>query len=251
MALNAFFQEMKAIQANCHELAITKSKLNWWQQEIDAIYAQHPRHPIGRDLALLLQQTPLPRTCFHDIITSTAAELEPLHFSTRAEQIDHYRRNSGAKSLLFCQLFAKNDQDLTEFAQGLGIALQLIRNIRHFGKDLNQGKCFISEEDLIKIPFSIDNVFPLIKTQADLAREFYANAMKVIAEDHRFAQVGSIILGNIYCNLLQEMENDHFAVLKQHYSLTPMRKLWIAWRTYHRERQRAKKYRKSHGTIRS
>jgi len=36
----------------------------------------------------------------------------------------------------------------------------------------------------------------------------------------------------IYRALLEEIERDGFRVLKQRTSLTPLRKLWIAWKTW-------------------
>ena len=39
------------------------------------------------------------------------------------------------------------------------------------------------------------------------------------------------MMANIYRTLLREIESDGFRVLHQRTSLTPLRKLWIAWRT--------------------
>jgi phytoene synthase len=36
----------------------------------------------------------------------------------------------------------------------------------------------------------------------------------------------------IYAALLSEIERDGFRVLTQRTSLTPLRKLWIAWKTW-------------------
>jgi phytoene synthase len=36
----------------------------------------------------------------------------------------------------------------------------------------------------------------------------------------------------IYSTLLDEIESDGFKVLSQRTSLTPLRKLWLAWRTW-------------------
>jgi phytoene synthase len=36
----------------------------------------------------------------------------------------------------------------------------------------------------------------------------------------------------IYRTLLDEIQRDDFQVLEQRVTLTPMRKLWIAWKTW-------------------
>jgi phytoene synthase len=43
-------------------------------------------------------------------------------------------------------------------------------------------------------------------------------------------------MASIYVALLDEIERDGFLVLSQRTSLTPIRKLWLAWRTWMRGR---------------
>ena len=51
------------------------------------------------------------------------------------------------------------------------------------------------------------------------------------APDRR-AQRPGLIMAAIYSTLLGEIERDGFRVLTQRTSLTPLRKLWIAWKTW-------------------
>ena len=40
------------------------------------------------------------------------------------------------------------------------------------------------------------------------------------------------MMGAIYSTLLAEIERENFQVLHQRIALTPLRKLWLAWRTW-------------------
>jgi phytoene synthase len=51
------------------------------------------------------------------------------------------------------------------------------------------------------------------------------------AEDRR-AQRPGLIMAAIYRALLEEIGRDGYHVLTQRTSLTPLRKFWIAWRTW-------------------
>ena len=51
------------------------------------------------------------------------------------------------------------------------------------------------------------------------------------AVDRRTQRPG-LIMAQIYRALLAEIERDEFRVLTQRTSLTPLRKFWIAWRTW-------------------
>ncbi len=58
--------------------------------------------------------------------------------------------------------------------------------------------------------------------------------MALLPEADRRAQKPGLMMANIYRTLLREIEADGFRVLHQRTSLTPLRKLWIAWRTHWR-----------------
>jgi phytoene synthase len=48
----------------------------------------------------------------------------------------------------------------------------------------------------------------------------------------RRAQRPGLIMAAIYRALLVEIEREGFQVLTQRTSLTPLRKLWLAWKTW-------------------
>jgi phytoene synthase len=47
-------------------------------------------------------------------------------------------------------------------------------------------------------------------------------------------------MGRIYMTLLDEIAGDGYQVLEHGVRLTPLRKLWVAWRCYSAERRRAR-----------
>jgi len=72
----------------------------------------------------------------------------------------------------------------------------------------------------------------LMQFQADRAKEYYAKALAALPQPDRRAQRPGLIMAAIYRALLDEIERDGFHVLKAKTSLTPLRKLWIAWKTW-------------------
>ena len=72
----------------------------------------------------------------------------------------------------------------------------------------------------------------LMRFQAGRAKEHYAQAMAALPPADRRAQRPGLIMAAIYRTLLEEIERDGFRVLKQRTSLTPLRKLFIAWKTW-------------------
>jgi 15-cis-phytoene synthase len=70
----------------------------------------------------------------------------------------------------------------------------------------------------------------LMSFQARRAHSLYDEAFALLPEADRRAQKPGLMMASIYRTLLREIERDNFAVLNQRVSLTPLRKLWLAWR---------------------
>ena len=58
----------------------------------------------------------------------------------------------------------------------------------------------------------------------------YDEALALLPEADRRAQKPGLMMASIYRALLREIEHDQFQVLHQRISLTPLRKLWQAWK---------------------
>jgi len=68
--------------------------------------------------------------------------------------------------------------------------------------------------------------------QAERAQSYYDLAAAKLAPEDRASQRAGLIMAAIYRTLLEEIRRDGFNVLQQRIALTPLRKLWIAWKTW-------------------
>jgi len=58
----------------------------------------------------------------------------------------------------------------------------------------------------------------------------YEEAFAMLPAADKRAQKPGLMMASIYRTLLREIEADNFQVLHQRVSLTPLRKLWLAWK---------------------
>jgi len=65
-------------------------------------------------------------------------------------------------------------------------------------------------------------------------QRWYARALDALPDEDRRAQRPGLIMAAIYRALLDEIERDGYRVLDRRIALTPLRKLWIAWKTARR-----------------
>ena len=68
--------------------------------------------------------------------------------------------------------------------------------------------------------------------QIERAERYYGQALALLPAVDRKSQRAGLIMAAIYRTTLDEVKADGCKVLTQRTSLTPLRKLWIAWKTW-------------------
>jgi 15-cis-phytoene synthase len=128
-----------------------------------------------------------------------------------------------------------------EYARELGIAFQLTNIIRDVGEDARKNRIYLPMDELKRFEVPAADILngrqtpqfkALMEFQDRRARSYYDKALAALPEADRRAQRSGLIMAAIYRTLLEEIARDGFPVLSQRTSLTPIRKLWIAWRTW-------------------
>ena len=89
----------------------------------------------------------------------------------------------------------------------------------------------VTEDDLRKNRHT-EPFRALMQYQAERAREHYARAFAQLPAGDRKAQRAGLMMAAVYQDLLNEIEKDGFIVLDRRTSLTPRRKLWLAFKTW-------------------
>jgi phytoene synthase len=87
----------------------------------------------------------------------------------------------------------------------------------------------VKAQDLMQRQYS-DRFTALMKFQAARAHSLYEEAFTLLPAADKRTQKPGLMMASIYRTLLREIEADNFQVLHQRVSLTPLRKLWLAWK---------------------
>jgi phytoene synthase len=148
---------------------------------------------------------------------------------------------AGVVGELSASIFGFSHPQTLAYAERLGRALQLINIVRDVGDDARRGRIYlpldemqrhgVKAADLLEGRY-VDGFVPLMRYQAERARHVYREALALLPAEDRRAQRAGLIMGAIYAALLDEIERAQFQVLHQRIALTPVRKLWIAWKTW-------------------
>ncbi len=240
MAVYAFCREVDDIVDECTDKEIAQKKLSWWATEIDRIFTNQPQHPIGKSLAKIKDHFALKKHLFEEILQGMNMDLSYQGYQTFEDLRVYCHCAASAPGLLAAEIFGYQNPNTLEYAKNLGIAFQLVNIIRDVGEDASRGRIYIPEEELAQFSLAPTDILEkkhsqnfedLMRFQATRARAYYEKALQVLPEIDKYNQRTGIVMAEIYFTLLTEIEKSCFKVLNQRISLTPIRKLWIAFKT--------------------
>ncbi|MHB0989958.1 MAG: presqualene diphosphate synthase HpnD [Burkholderiales bacterium] len=241
VALYAFCREVDDIVDECSDEHVALTKLNWWRKEILDLYGGQPHHPVSHALVPVIRDFNLPAEQLLEIIDGMEMDLTQHRYDDFKSLRLYCHRVAGIVGELSAMIFGYSDRNTLKYATDLGLAFQLTNIIRDVGEDARRNRIYLPMDELAQfdVPAAdilqcrqTDNFKKLMEFQYQRAQHYYEQAFAALPADDRKAQKTGLIMAAIYRTLLEEIRNDGFLVLNQRTRLTPLRKLWIAWRAW-------------------
>jgi 15-cis-phytoene synthase len=242
-ALYAFCREVDDAVDETSEPGIAHAKLAWWREQVHAVYAGAPQHPVGLALQNVVASFPLPEKHFQAVIDGMAMDLERNRYLDFTDLEAYCYRVAGVVGLMSAEIFGYTNPATRQYAQDLGIAFQLTNIVRDVGEDARRGRIYVPQSDLARHGVTAASVLQcqggdafrmLMANQVTRACDWYDRAFATLPPEDRAAQKPGLIMAAIYRALLDEIVRDNYDVLSHRIALTPLRKLWIAWKTARR-----------------
>ena len=226
----------------CQEVSIARTKLAWWRQEIRNLYTGTPQHPVTKALLPAISAYKMDEEHFLEIIDGMEMDLDQNRYANFKELQLYCYRVASVVGLLSVQIFGYTNRNTLKYAHDLGIALQLTNIIRDVGEDARRGRIYLPLDEIKKAGLSETDVLhghisekmqTLLEFQIERAETFYDRALKALPKEDKKSQRTGLIMAAIYRTLLREIKADNAqVVLNARVSLTPLRKLWLAWTTW-------------------
>jgi phytoene synthase len=242
-ALYAFCREVDDVVDEVSDPQLARAKLAWWRQEIGATFTGTPQHPVARALQPVVSAYRLPEEHFQTVIDGMAMDLERSRYLDFAELERYCHCVAGVVGLMSAEIFGYANPATRRYARDLGVAFQLTNIIRDVGEDAHRERIYLPQDELARHGVTAaallrresgDGFVALMTEQVARARRWYARALEALPPEDRRAQRPGLIMAAIYSALLDEIERDGCRVLDRRIALTPLRKLWIAWKTARR-----------------
>jgi phytoene synthase len=248
-AFYAFCREVDDVVDEVSDPGVAAVKLAWWRKEVAQSFAGQPSHPAMKALMPHAATYGIAAPHLLGVIDGCQMDLEQSRYLDFPGLARYCHLVAGIVGEVAANVFGRTRDETVQYAHRLGLAMQLTNIIRDVGDDARRGRIYLPVSELQQFdvkahellnrqpPYGYSERFAaLMKFQAERAHRCYDEALALLPETDRATQKPGLMMANIYRTLLREIEADHFQVLHQRTSLTPLRKLWIAMRTNWRGR---------------
>ncbi|MGJ7496008.1 presqualene diphosphate synthase HpnD [Variovorax sp. RT4R15] len=238
-AFYAFCREIDDVVDEVRDPGVAATKLAWWRTEVAQSFAGEPRHPAMKALMPHTAGFGIEAKQLLQVIDGCQMDLEQTRYLAFPNLAQYCHLVAGVVGEVAARIFGQTDPRTTGYAHKLGLALQLTNIIRDVGEDALRGRIYLPVNELqqfdVKAHELLNRVYSerfvaLMKFQAERAHAAYDEALALLPAADLRAQKPGLMMASIYRTLLREIERDKFQVLNQRVSLTPVRKLWLAWR---------------------
>jgi phytoene synthase len=238
-AFYAFCREVDDVVDEVSDPSVAQAKLAWWQGEVAQAFAGQPSHPALKALLPGVAEYGLTQEQLQSVILGCRMDLEQTRYLDFAGLRRYCHLVAGVVGEVSARIFGQTQEATTAYAHKLGLAFQLTNIIRDVGEDALRGRIYLPVDELQQFEVKAQELLQrqhserfvaLMRFQAARAHALYDEALALLPPADSRAQKPGLMMASIYRTLLREIEADDFRVLDQRISLTPVRKLWLAWK---------------------
>jgi phytoene synthase len=195
--------------------------LDGWRVEIERCFTGAPQTPQGRHLQPLIAAFHLPRRPFDDLVDGVEMDLRLARYDTFEALYEYCWRVASTVGLICLEIFGYTRPESREYAMNLGIALQLTNIIRDVRVDLERGRVYLPQADLLRFGVTeadlragrvTEQVRQLMSFECQRAREYYARARRLLTREDARSLVAAEIMRGIYGSILDRIERSGYDV---------------------------------------
>ena len=216
-ALHALGMELEEIITECSDPGVMQIKFAWWQDEIMRLYQNMARHPVSRALANMIGRHDIQQHQLQEIIRNVGQLAAMTQTPSMPEALMLFGRGPGLVWRLSAKICGHREPETMTLSGEMGGLFSWFHILRQPARSGTgpAAQCTPQERSLL--------LHDIQKTLTHHCAVFPA------ADRHR--QLHILIMGHIISKTCEAiLRNGKFQ------ALTPLRKLWIAWRLQRRYR---------------
>lgn len=130
--------------------------LNWWQQELDAVYAGQARHPVYVALRQTIEKHDIPEQPFADLIRAFVQDQTVTRYATYDDLLAYCRYSANPVGQLVLHLCGYTDDERRRLSDATCTALQLANFWQDVRRDFDIGRIYIPLDRMAAREYSVE-----------------------------------------------------------------------------------------------
>ena len=195
----------------------------------------------------LLAKYKIPSDLPLDLIKGVLSDTTTNRYESFDELYVYCYRVASTVGLMSSEILGYSDKIALEYAEAMGIAMQLTNILRDIKEDAAMNRIYLPQEDLRRFGVSEEQIFrgetsdnfvELMKFQIERAREYYQKGeqgIRLLEKDSRFTV---LLASRIYAKILDEIEKQNYNIYNKRAHTTKSRKfisipkIWLEARKF-------------------
>jgi 15-cis-phytoene synthase len=184
----------------------------------------------------LLQTYKIPRELPLELIQGVLMDTHIKRYETFDELYIYCYRVASTVGLMSSEILGYSDKIALEYAEAMGIAMQLTNILRDIKEDAVMNRIYLPQEDLRKFNVSEEQIFDnkfdenfaeMMKFQVARARQYYAKGEKGIALLSKDSRFTVLLAARIYAKILDEIEKQNYNIFVKRAHTTKSQKILL------------------------
>ena len=210
-----------------------------WEQELDACYAGHPRHPVFVALAETVRQFDIPQKPFADLLKAFRQDQTVIRYETFSDLLGYCENSANPVGRLVLYVCGYRDPERQALSDFTCTALQLANFWQDVTVDWQKGRMYLPVEDLQRWGVSEQEIAEahnspsfcqMMKFEVNRAREWFRQGLPLIKKVDSSLAVDIELFSRGGQEILNAIERQGFGVLGRRPVISKRRKLWLVLR---------------------
>ena len=166
------------------------------------------------------------------ILQGVEQDLKPIRFNKFSQLHGYALKVAGGPGLSSMEIFGFRDRAHRDYAENLGVFLQIVNIVRDYKEDLGLGRQYLPGEDFKRFHLNPSHIGerdslwkPFVEFQLDRAWSFLEKARSSLTLGQRSQLPTAEAIAAVYVKLFQKLKEHPYLILKGKAILSPSDKL--------------------------
>ncbi len=225
-------------------LDIKYEKLRKWRIEFEKAFSGNSEFQLLNKLGKTISNFNIPLDPFFELIKGMEMDIQKDRYRSFDDLQLYCYRVASTVGLMCIEIFGYKNPSTKNFAVDLGIALQLTNILRDIGKDAENGRIYLPQEDLNKFNYSEkdlltrtynDQFKDLMMYESARAKKYFNSATSHLDLEDKKTMFAARAMQHIYYKMLEKIIDADYDVYNKNIKVSTFEKVGIAlgvWAKY-------------------